>query len=289
MTPLVLVTAVGPVEVVDLGRVGSDRTVLVVHGTPGDWRQAAALGRHLAQTHRVLLVSRPGYGRTPLSSGRSPRHQAAAYVAVLDALDLDSAAVIGISGGGPSARAFAAHHRDRCTGLVLCCAVAEHLVTVPRAMRLLAGVPGLWELGARVAARRAAGRLKDDGVARQEVLAGLGAAERVAVESDPDAAQDLLAFAHDRVGAMTSVAGLRNDFRWFRRATMPTTWPSGPMVPCLILHGDADDVVALAHGEYHRDAIPGARLEVLPGAGHAFVLSLRGQVWPRLSSFFEDP
>ena len=284
MIPHVVDTAAGPVEVAETG---AGPAVLVVHGTPGDWRQARALADDLAPSYRVLLPSRPGYGRTPLDTGRSPREQAAAHAALLDALGVPAAAVIGISGGGPSARALAAHFRNRCSALVLCCAVAEHLVTVPVATRLLGSVPGVWEAGARLARRRAARRLQDRQTALADVVAGLGPSERASVAGDMDAEESMVAFAHSRHHAMASVAGLRNDFRWFRAATLPEPWPAGRELPVLVLHGDADDVVPLAHGEHHRDAIPGAVLEVVPGAGHLFVLSMRRQVSGRIAQLLE--
>jgi pimeloyl-ACP methyl ester carboxylesterase len=39
-------------------------------------------------------------------------------------------------------------------------------------------------------------------------------------------------------------------------------------VPTLVLHGDLDPLLPLAHGEALCDAVPGARLVVLHGAGH---------------------
>jgi pimeloyl-ACP methyl ester carboxylesterase len=39
-------------------------------------------------------------------------------------------------------------------------------------------------------------------------------------------------------------------------------------VPTLVLHGDLDPLFPLAHGEALRDAVPGARLVILHGAGH---------------------
>jgi pimeloyl-ACP methyl ester carboxylesterase len=39
-------------------------------------------------------------------------------------------------------------------------------------------------------------------------------------------------------------------------------------VPTLVVHGDLDPLLPLAHGEALRDAVPGARLVVLPGGGH---------------------
>ncbi|WP_202868297.1 alpha/beta fold hydrolase [Kribbella sindirgiensis] len=39
-------------------------------------------------------------------------------------------------------------------------------------------------------------------------------------------------------------------------------------MPVLVLHGDADPLLPLPHGESVRDAVPGARLVILPGMGH---------------------
>jgi pimeloyl-ACP methyl ester carboxylesterase len=283
VTPRVVATTCGPVEVAEQG---SGSAVLVVHGTPGDWTQARALADDLGADHRVLLPSRPGYGRTPLSTGRTPRQQADALAALLDALGVDSAAVVGISGGGPSSRALAAHHRDRVTHLVLLCAVAEHLLTVPAATRLLAGVPGLWEVGGRLASRRAHRALRDREAALVEATAQLGPRERDAV-ADPVVAEELLGFAASRARALAHVAGLRNDLRAFRDATVPDPWPTGPDVPALVVHGDADDVVPLAHGQHHAATVPGAVLEVLEGVGHVFPLTLRREVAARTRAFLE--
>ena len=277
-------TAAGPVEYAEQG---SGPAVLIVHGTPGDWRQARVIADDLASRHRVVLPSRPGYGRTPLATGRTPEQQGAAHAGLLTALGVDRAAVVGISGGGPSARAFAAHHRDRCTHLVLCCAVAEHLLTVPAATRLLAAVPGLWSTGARLTVRRERRRLEDRAGTLARLMAELGPAERVALEQDARTEEDLLGFARTRVEALRSVTGLRNDYRSAIERREAAPWPDGPTVPTLVLHGDADQVVPLSHGEHHAASIPGAVLEVLPGAGHGFVLSMRRTTSARIADFME--
>lgn len=46
-------------------------------------------------------------------------------------------------------------------------------------------------------------------------------------------------------------------------------------VPTLVVHGDHDALLPLAHGEVLRDTIRGAELMVLPGAGH----DMPNQVW----------
>jgi pimeloyl-ACP methyl ester carboxylesterase len=273
----VVATGAGPVEVATAGDAGP--AVLVVHGTPGDWRQARALAADLRDTHRVVLPSRPGYGRTPLRVGRTPEQQAAAHVALLDALGLDRAAVVGISGGGPSSYAFAARHPDRCTGLVLCCAVAAHLMTPPRSMRLLAAVPGVWAGLSALARPRLRSRLADEAAVLAELSRGLSELERASLATDPRMRADLLAFAADRVEALRGT-GLRNDTRAFARAARrggSAAW--GSAAPSVhVLHGDADDVVPLAHAVHHVESIPGAVLEVLPGYAHALPLTARDRL-----------
>ena len=189
LTPRRVGTARGPVEVAE---VGSGPTLLVVHGIAGDWRQVRTVAEDLADRARVLLVTRPGYGRTPLSSGRTFVEQAALYAALLDSLGLEKAVVLGISGGGPSAFAFAASTPHRCSGLLLCCAVRASAAEVPEAMgpmRRLAAVPGAWSALASLArgvsaVRRLAGHratpdlagctpLERELVARPDVLAAL--------------------------------------------------------------------------------------------------------------------
>ena len=72
---------------------------------------------------RVIAPSRPGYLGTVLDVGKTPRDQADAYADLLDALSIRKAAIVALSGGGPSAIQFAAHHADRCAALVLISAV----------------------------------------------------------------------------------------------------------------------------------------------------------------------
>jgi pimeloyl-ACP methyl ester carboxylesterase len=49
-------------------------------------------------------------------------------------------------------------------------------------------------------------------------------------------------------------------------------------VPTLVVHGDADRLVPLEAGRATAEAIPGARLEVVPGMGHDYP----PQLWPRM-------
>lgn len=105
---------------VQVAREGGGPPVLVLHGGPGGFDQGLAWCRHLRDGGcEVLAPSRPGYLRTPLQSGPTPQDQADLYAAMLDALDIERAAVLAFSSGGPSAVHFAARHPDRTTALFL--------------------------------------------------------------------------------------------------------------------------------------------------------------------------
>lgn len=260
-------TKVGLIEVAETGQ---GPVVLVIHGTPGDWRQGRTVAEDLASSARVLLVSRPGYGRTPLSSGRTTQQQADLYAALLDSYGLDRAVVLGISGGGPSSYAFAAAHPLRCQALLLCCALAPHLMAPPAAMRRLAAVPGLWcALAAmtRLAARHSKENPPD--------LSGLTSVES-ALAFEPDVLRDLWRFAAERPHTIYG-AGLRNDTLQLA-AGRELNWPAAAVVPTVVLHGAADVVVPVSHAEAFASAVPGARLDVLTGLGHALPLFARSHV-----------
>jgi len=101
----------------------SDGPPLVFHhGTPGSGLQFGAIQR-AASTRGLRLVtwSRPGYGRSSRSPGRSVADVAADTSAVLDELGAQRCLVAGWSGGGPHALACAALLPDRVTG-ALCVA-----------------------------------------------------------------------------------------------------------------------------------------------------------------------
>ncbi|MED7823384.1 alpha/beta fold hydrolase [Streptomyces chiangmaiensis] len=111
----------GPVEY-RLERRGP-ATVVVLHG--GHTRAGLAVGEEMFAEagYTVLAPSRPGYGRTPLSTGT-----ASGFADVVPALCAhlgitEIAAVVGTSGGGTTAVTMAARHPDLVRPLILQSAV----------------------------------------------------------------------------------------------------------------------------------------------------------------------
>jgi pimeloyl-ACP methyl ester carboxylesterase len=263
-----------PRGLVEMASAGAGDAVLLVHGSPGDWRQLLPLAEDLADRFQVMLVSRPGYGRTPLGANRTAAEQAALFVGMLDALGIDGAAVVGVSGGGPAAVALAAAFPSRVTSVVLCCAVAPEMVRVPRAMRA-ATLPGVGEVLASLDRRLG---VRPSVVER--AVAGLTPDERRRYDADPALRADVERFVADRPRGRTALAGIRNDVAQFGR-------PRAPFVvtaPTLVLHGDTDPTVALGHARFHAAAIPGAVVEVYADAGHAFLLTRRREASSRIAA-----
>ena len=109
-----------PSGLVEYANVGTGAPVLVIHGAGGGFDQGLEFARPLIDAgFRVIAPSRFGYLRTPLPQDASPMAQADAHAGLLDALQLEKVAVVGVSAGAPSAMQLCLRHPERCTALVL--------------------------------------------------------------------------------------------------------------------------------------------------------------------------
>ena len=115
-------TSKGPIEYTLLGQ---GPIVLMCHGTSCNCFSTELAGPLVDAGFSVLTPSRPGYGRTPLEVGRSAAQAASALAALVDCLQIQSCAVVAISGGGPTGVALAANFPQHVTRLVLVAAVTH--------------------------------------------------------------------------------------------------------------------------------------------------------------------
>jgi len=92
--------------------------LLRLQGTPGSRLSIPPLHHEWADRRlRVIMADRPGFGLSTRLAGRGLLDVVDDYAVLLDELELDSVAVLGISGGGPHALAFAVRHPDRVRAL----------------------------------------------------------------------------------------------------------------------------------------------------------------------------
>lgn len=100
--------------------VGQGPMVLILNG--GHTNCSSPLGDEpffLEQGYQLLIPSRPGYGKTPSSTGKTAEAAACALVGLLDLLHLDQVIVVGISAAGPTALQLAGRAPERVSKLIL--------------------------------------------------------------------------------------------------------------------------------------------------------------------------
>jgi pimeloyl-ACP methyl ester carboxylesterase len=240
----------------------------MAHGSPGGYDQGMAFSKLVDSSKLTFIaVSRPGYLRTPLSTGKTPEEQADLYAALLDALGVKQAAIIGMSGGGPSALQFALQHRDRCSGLVMVCALAQRysekdvgqsLPPVRRftrqfADRMLLFDPALFLMEALT-------RWHPKTVALGDVF------RTIAIHR-------------------LRKAGYDNDMQQFAALT---AYPlENITIPTLVLHGTSDYTVSFAEAVFVASKVPHAKLVAVEGGDHTFYVTHKEQVVPALRAFLE--
>ncbi len=282
MSQQVLELPGGPLEI---WRSGDGPTVLVAHGCGynGSYRNNTWLARELPD-HQVISLSRPGYGATPLSTAVTFHDQAAMYVDVLDAIGVEDCVVVGMSASGPIALLAARDHAPRIRAVALWCAVARalpaHEIDEER-INLDTDVSEEEQEAERLAFTR---MLSDETFAHEALPSFLRPAEMVRYARDPAVRDNIRTYLEDHLAAPPAVAAVRNDLLQLR-ALLAEGIDSRVPVPMLIMHGEDDDGVPVAHARYHAAVNPAAQLHIVEGAGHGFMHTFRPEVLLSLRTF----
>lgn len=220
----------------------------------------------------VIAPDRPGTG----GSDRRWLSQVADWAEdaslILDALRVDSAALLGTSGGGPFAAACAARLPGRVRSLTLISPLGQPEWPTQ-------GMAPGERFGLALAMRAptfsgwAMGRLAK--LARRSPEAFLRLAATAQPQADiralqqPDLRDSFLACYLEAFHRGS--AGVEQDLRVLTR---PWGFDLGSIeAPTWVWHGDADTTVPLLHARRYAAAIPGARLQVYAGDGHFSILS----------------
>ncbi len=104
---------------------GNGPTVLILHGGHGSCRSDFGQKALVKNGFSILIPSRPGYGRTPIESGKTAEDTADLFAALMKKLSIKKVSVIGNSAGGPAALAFASRYPEMMEKLVLEAAVVK--------------------------------------------------------------------------------------------------------------------------------------------------------------------
>lgn len=218
--------------------------------------------------YRTLAVDTRGAGRSDKPEGPYSIDMFADDIAaVLDALDLPRAHVVGHSMGGFVAQRFAARHPNRAHSITV---VASH-PGQPGALPLPDETMALWE---------EASSLDSEGYARTTFSTSFrpGWAEEHA-----DRFAELL---QARLEFPTPPERWRDHFD-AGAAFSATTWPKGEITcPTLVVHGTEDRVVPFGNAAALCEHIPHAQLAVFEGAGHNLALEEPQKMAELLEEFY---
>lgn len=252
---------------------GSGTPVMLVHGWPlngGSWeRQSAAL---LAAGYRVVTYDRRGFGRSSApNAGYDYNTLATDTNQIIEALDLQNAALIGFSmGGGEVARYMGQFNQGRVTKCGFISSIAPALRKDGRNPE---GVdPSVFEEIKR-------GIEKD----RYEFLQSFGKLfynQKLLAHAVSDAklqADFAVASLSSYQAMLFCVDAWLEDFRDDVKAIK---------APTLVIHGDADQVVPLAASGARLPAlIPTAKLHVVEGGPHGLIWTHAAEVNAALLPF----
>ncbi|MDG5485357.1 alpha/beta fold hydrolase [Mycolicibacterium gadium] len=236
---------------------GAGDVLLLIHGIGGSsdcWRNVV---HKLAERHRVIAVDLLGHGQSDKPRGDYSLGAFAVWLRdFLDALHIREVTVVGHSFGGGVALQFAHQHKEYCRRLVLVSSGGLgpdlgrllRMLSLPGAeiaLQLLASRPAV-EVGKALRKRAlSSGR---DVTRYSETLKGQAAlSDR---RSRAAFLRTLRSVVDHRGQAVCALDRLRAD------------------LPTLIIFGDEDRCIPVAHAHSVHQAIPGSELHVIPGVGH---------------------
>lgn len=228
-------------------------------------RQLPVFGR----TYRTIAMDHRGTGDSDdVEQDYTIADLADDASALLTALGIARAHVVGISLGGYTALQFAVRHPEQLDRLVLVSTSAGgrvHVHAAPEINVLLMPAPGT-EAGERAIHTYSHIMAADFVAAHPEELQRIAETARYRPQSTEAYGRQLrAALTHDVVDALHQIK-----------------------VPTLVIHGDIDPLVPVANGRYVADHIAGARLIIYHGVGHIPIIERAGEFNRQVLAFLDE-
>lgn len=211
----------------------------------------------------ILTFDVPGVGLSPVTQWPYRHWMLARWTRkLLDMYGLETVDVMGVSWGGALAQQFSFQYRSRVRRLILC-ATSSGMTMVP-------GRPASLS---RMADTR---RYTDPEFMRENFakLYGDMADDSAGMHIDSLRPPDPKGYIYQ----LLAFAGW-SSLPFIRFLKMPT----------LIMMGDQDSIVPLVNGQILNWALPNARLHVVEGAGHLFIVTRADETAGVIRDFLEEP
>ena len=227
--------------------------LLLIHGSGASGACWGPVVGALAGHHHVIRVDLPGCGQSPPALSYDVPEQAGRVAVLLDGLGLRHITVAGHSSGGYVATALAEQRPDLVGSLALISTgpSLDALLPQPLLLRVLLAPllgPLLWPR-------------RSDAMIRK----GISATTARPVDIPGDAVADLKNITYR---AFRTV--LRRNAAYIAERSVPERL-AGLDVPVLVIFGAADPRYEPSSAHQY-DALPNARVEMLPGVGHVPIL-----------------
>ena len=258
---------------------GSGPVILLLHGGPGGYDQSLLdMEMWINEGFSLLAISRPGYLRTPLSTGETFEQQADAIDALLSALGITEVAIIGASAGGPPAIHFALRYPDRVKALVLMAAVSQQYTVDESQTKSLLGRIFLSGFMADI------GVWIFDIVTRRWPALSMKESFKETVNLEPEKMNTYIEqvmlnpeqvswykrFIQTTCPLTSRLAGLNNDLKQLQKVSFSNL--KDIRSPTLVIHGTVDKDVSFSNAEFSVSSIPNAKLYRLDNIGHVLWL-----------------
>lgn len=182
-------------------------------------------------------------------------------VGLLDALDIERAHIVGASMGGAVAQLLAIHHPQRVRTLT-------SIMASSGAPGLPSPTPGAMAMLMKPTPTDRAGYLASYRQTWKVLRAGSFPDDEA---RDPARAERTFARGLNPAGVARQLVAIIASGS--RKSAL-----AGVRVPTLVIHGDIDPLVPLACGIDTAESVPGARLRVIEGMGHALPIAM----WPQI-------
>ncbi len=224
--------------------------VVLLHGFASSLQTWDAWAEGLQKTHRVVLLDWPGSGLSPPDPANdyTDARSLQLLLALLDELGVQRASWVGHSMGGRIAWTFAARHPERSERLVL--VAPDGFASFGMAYGQAMAVPASWGLMRHVLPRALLRMNLQAAYAQPQNLSDALTRRYHDLLRAPGARQALLTRLQQTV--------LQEPLPLLRQIRAPT----------LLVWGEADAMIPVAHAQDYLRAIEGSRLLVLPQAGH---------------------
>lgn len=266
-----------PYGLMEYGQLGTGSAVILSHGSLGGYDQGLWLAGLLGPGFHFLAPSRFGYLRSPVPSDPSFEAQAGQFAALLDGLQIERAAVIGLSAGGPAALQFALRYPERCTGLIMLSAISQRFNDIPWVFKALYfGLMKLNFLPWLLFHLNPAAVYRTNGVDRTLYHQLSHNLEKMTLLRNLVTTSMLPGMRR---------TGMMND--WLQATRMLPYPLSDINTPTLVVHAVNDPVVPIEFGRFSAAQIPGASLLEVEDGGHFCIATHSEIVVPTIVQFLQ--